>query len=154
MTKTCFGCGVAKPLDAEHFGIRKRDESGQIVRYTSRCRPCHNAYGSARRAQARFAPVEPRHYLPVAPLLPFIERELRMAVMRDEPNPAGRIAAMCGTTPRSLYAWVNHERRSIKLENADKVLIGLDLCWWEVWTEGEYPREAAIWQGEPVKAAA
>jgi hypothetical protein len=72
-------------------------------------------------------------WLPVLPLLPFIDRAL--AQTDDDPDMGAtpRICARLGIDERTLYAWRN-ERSHMRWSLADRVLTRLGVNWWDVWT--------------------
>lgn len=87
--------------------------------------------------------------LPVEPLADAIRRELEHLTERDFCDaPLEVVAAICGTTDRTIRAWLASERIEVRLNIADRALIGLNLLWFEVWDPADYPDAARLW--EPV----
>lgn len=84
--------------------------------------------------------------LPAAPLVVVIE-EWR----GDRPEP---IVEQLGISDRNLRAWRDGERDSVQFDVADRILVGIDLLWWEVWKEDEpgHERAAELFTGEKVAA--
>lgn len=80
--------------------------------------------------------------MPVAPLWAAVER-----FMEDRGMTKGATAALFGTSERSLWRW-EHDGAWVRLEQADAALVAMDMLWFEVWDEAEYPEVAAIWEGE------
>lgn len=67
--------------------------------------------------------------LPARPLADVIERRVARA---QSPN-REEVCDQLGIVSRTLYAWRTGERRSCLFREADAVLVGLALNWWDVW---------------------
>ncbi len=84
-----------------------------------------------------------REALPSAPLAAFIDAlaarehaDLGRGMDTDvQALAVARICERAGISDRLLRAWRLGERPTVPLERADAVLVGLDVLWWEVWTE-------------------
>lgn len=56
----------------------------------------------------------------------------------DENNHGGRLAAVClrcELNERTVWAWRTGERPRVELAVADRVLVALELLWWDIWNE-------------------
>ena len=93
-----------------------------------------------------------RVLLPVAPLLGAIE-----ARAEREGEPAFTFATRSvGVEERQWTRWKSGESRSVLASDADRVLIALDLLWFDVWAPEDdgYGAARAAWEGEPSGVAA
>lgn len=72
-----------------------------------------------------------REYVPVAPAVALI---VRQTVCNGEPleDAERQLSERAGVTPRLLYAWRSGERRGARAESVERVMLALDVLWWEV----------------------
>lgn len=85
--------------------------------------------------------------IPSAPLVAAIDRE----VERSD-RPVGVVCESIGVNERRVTAWRSGEYKLVALDLVDRVLIGLDLLWWEVYSPDEFPQVAEIFEPEAVAA--
>lgn len=77
--------------------------------------------------------------LPAPPLAEVVE-QTRVRLEREGVEaPLNRIAEQCEVAPRSFLRWTEDPSRTVQFETALRVLDGLDLHWWDVWDQAEYP---------------
>ena len=55
--------------------------------------------------------------------------------------------ARFGVDEKTIRRW-RDDRGSVRLSDADSVLVAIDLLWFDVWDPAVYPEVAAIWEGE------
>ncbi len=75
--------------------------------------------------------------IPRVPVKPFL-RTLRWAIDNRE----GGMMELSRDTQvpeRTFRAWLSGERKEMQFDVADRVLTKLEIGWWEIWPEGEYP---------------
>ena len=153
--KTCRDCGVTRPITEFHL-VRRDRPNGARKGY---CRECYaiRARVSRERAQARKArmlePVdlEVPVWVPAGPLAVAMDRRIMRARFAGEASDSTAqmaVCAACEVDPRRLSAWRTGESTRTTLDLADRVLIGLDLLWFDVWDPAEYPEVRAVF--EPV----
>lgn len=84
--------------------------------------------------------------LPSAPLAQLIEQRRRLplnvlsaAIKSDRGNrvelaqDSEILAEQLGVSPKALQEWRLGKRRTVQFDSADRVLLALGVCWWDVW---------------------
>jgi hypothetical protein len=153
--KVCPICGIKKPLTDEHWTRHKGASDGR----EGWCRPCRSAIRRDKAAQERGgAPPERRQpggptgpELPVGPLAKAInewtEKQRDIGYIKNHDGNEATLAKQLGVSARRLHAFRN-EQAGVRLSTADRILIGMDKLWWEVWDEDKYPEVAYAFTGE------
>ena len=154
--KTCRDCGLTKPI-TEFSPLRRNRPDGPRKGY---CRPCYRERNRVVKQRMRATPslklapvdAEPKVWVPAGPLAVAMDRRIKRCDFEDC---AGVLSAQeavcqaCGVDPRRLSAWRTGESERTTLDLADRVLIGLDLLWFDVWDPARFPEVQAVF--EPVE---
>lgn len=95
-------------------------------------------------------------YLPAAPLADAIRRWMAGIVDATRED----AAAACGVDARTIFGWLGPDDKpgpgayeQVRLDAADRALIGLDLLWFDVWDPVEFPRAVELFEGVSLAAA-
>lgn len=78
-------------------------------------------------------------HVPAAPLAAALMAEIRTREGTSNGLTMGFVCEEAGIVSRTLYAWRVGERRFARFDVADRVLIGLDALWWDVYDPQAYP---------------
>ena len=152
----CAVCGVPKDLEREFNRTRATPSAHPPNDYRTDCRPCRAARlrrwrasrpGYSRKKRLGIAPGGPE--LPVAPLAALLDR------MIERGTDSGVLCDRLGISDRTLRAWRVGDRRSVRLDLADRILLELGLLWFDVWTPDDpesYQRAVEVWEGQEAAA--
>lgn len=155
---------LCKHCDRERRRLNQRKVRAQIAEdparmaeYRRKEREYNATYRRKKGKKARLHIIDigaASEVVPVAPLVSAIlAKESRM-----NPDRHGHDRSLlvllerCSLHERVFRRWRSGEATSTSIDRADRVLIGLDLLWWDVWPPDEYPAVAAIFDPEAVAA--
>lgn len=149
-TKRCAICHVHKPRTREFFDPQAYDPgTDNIAVFHAYCRGCRAAYARERKLRKAGQDVVPHldvmHEnggppLPAQPLMVAIDEWMAREGLSDV-----AAAALIGTADRRFREW--RHGGNTRLAIADAALVAMDLLWFDVWPEDQYPDVAAIWEG-------
>lgn len=138
----------ARYLETQRIAHRLRMERKRGVSVTE-MRPYEPA------AQPSYAKARLR--LPAAPLAAALERIVAKegaGQVDNDPGASARVAvcARAGIHERQLFAWRTGEARQVHIDTADRVLVGLELNWFDVWDGEHYEAAARVFAPEELAA--
>jgi hypothetical protein len=79
--------------------------------------------------------------MPAGPLMAALDEYKRVEGLTDD-----ALAARIGTTPRRLYEW-RLPGSTTRMSLVDAALVEMDMLWFDIYPEDEFPEVAAIWEG-------